>query len=59
MSWRAYPDAIDADLQDPPELLGEMMAKIDAGADLVCVNAPSASRINVQTQYGGSFLSSA
>lgn len=26
---------IDADLQDPPELLGEMMAKIDAGADLV------------------------
>ena len=26
---------IDADLQDPPELLGEMMAKIDAGADIV------------------------
>jgi dolichol-phosphate mannosyltransferase len=26
---------IDADLQDPPELLGEMMAKIDAGADVV------------------------
>ncbi len=26
---------IDADLQDPPELLGEMMARIDAGADLV------------------------
>lgn len=26
---------IDADLQDPPELLSEMMARIDAGADLV------------------------
>jgi glycosyltransferase involved in cell wall biosynthesis len=26
---------IDADLQDPPELLGEMMAKIDTGADIV------------------------
>lgn len=26
---------IDADLQDPPELLGEMMTKIDEGADLV------------------------
>ncbi len=26
---------IDADLQDPPELLAEMMAKIDAGADVV------------------------
>ncbi|MBL0028275.1 MAG: glycosyltransferase family 2 protein [Rhodanobacteraceae bacterium] len=26
---------IDADLQDPPELLGAMMAKIDAGADIV------------------------
>ena len=26
---------IDADLQDPPELLGEMMARIDAGADIV------------------------
>lgn len=26
---------IDADLQDPPELLGEMMAKIDGGADIV------------------------
>lgn len=26
---------IDADLQDPPELLGEMMAKIDAGTDIV------------------------
>lgn len=26
---------IDADLQDPPELLGEMMARMDAGADVV------------------------
>lgn len=26
---------IDADLQDPPELLGAMMAKMDAGADVV------------------------
>jgi polyisoprenyl-phosphate glycosyltransferase len=26
---------IDADLQDPPELLGEMMAKMDQGADVV------------------------
>jgi len=26
---------IDADLQDPPELLGDMMAKMDAGADIV------------------------
>lgn len=26
---------IDADLQDPPELLGAMMAKIDGGADVV------------------------
>jgi len=26
---------IDADLQDPPELLGEMMAAMDAGADVV------------------------
>ncbi|HVH79634.1 MAG TPA: glycosyltransferase family 2 protein [Stellaceae bacterium] len=26
---------IDADLQDPPELLGPMMAKMDAGADVV------------------------
>ncbi len=26
---------IDADLQDPPELLGEMMAKMDGGADVV------------------------
>jgi polyisoprenyl-phosphate glycosyltransferase len=26
---------IDADLQDPPELLTDMMAKIDAGADIV------------------------
>ncbi|PNU04212.1 glycosyltransferase family 2 protein [Novosphingobium guangzhouense] len=26
---------IDADLQDPPELLGAMIAKIDAGADVV------------------------
>jgi dolichol-phosphate mannosyltransferase len=27
--------AIDADLQDPPALLGEMMARMDAGADVV------------------------
>lgn len=26
---------IDADLQDPPELLGDMMARMDAGADVV------------------------
>ncbi len=26
---------IDADLQDPPELLGELMARMDAGADVV------------------------
>jgi len=26
---------IDADLQDPPELLGQMMARMDAGADVV------------------------
>ena len=26
---------IDADLQDPPELLGEMMSRMDAGADVV------------------------
>lgn len=26
---------IDADLQDPPELLGEMMARMDSGADVV------------------------
>lgn len=26
---------IDADLQDPPELLGQMMAQMDAGADVV------------------------
>lgn len=26
---------IDADLQDPPELLGEMMRRMDAGADVV------------------------
>src|SRR5687767_15073653 len=26
---------IDADLQDPPELLGPMMARMDAGADVV------------------------
>lgn len=26
---------IDADLQDPPELLGDMMAKMDQGADVV------------------------
>ena len=26
---------IDADLQDPPELLGKMMAEMDAGADIV------------------------
>jgi dolichol-phosphate mannosyltransferase len=26
---------IDADLQDPPELLGEMMARMDAGCDVV------------------------
>jgi dolichol-phosphate mannosyltransferase len=26
---------LDADLQDPPELLGEMMAMMDAGADVV------------------------
>lgn len=26
---------MDADLQDPPELLGEMMRKMDAGADVV------------------------
>lgn len=26
---------IDADLQDPPELLGEMIAKMEAGADVV------------------------
>ncbi|MFD0850351.1 glycosyltransferase family 2 protein [Sphingosinicella xenopeptidilytica] len=26
---------LDADLQDPPELLGEMMAKMDAGFDVV------------------------
>lgn len=26
---------LDADLQDPPELLGEMMAKMDEGADVV------------------------
>lgn len=26
---------IDADLQDPPELLGEMMKRMDAGADVV------------------------
>src|SRR5690349_6587174 len=26
---------IDADLQDPPELLGEMMAKMDEGYDVV------------------------
>ena len=26
---------IDADLQDPPELLSDMMAAMDAGADVV------------------------
>ena len=26
---------LDADLQDPPELLGQMMARMDAGADVV------------------------
>jgi dolichol-phosphate mannosyltransferase len=43
---------IDADLQDPPEMLGEMMARLDAGCDVVYGrrrSRPNESRFKIAT----------
>ena len=47
---------MDADLQDPPELLEKMVGIIQSGADVVYGGGGADRRFDIQTMDGGAFL---